>query len=71
MRMRVDLPEPDRPMTTKISPFLTSNEASMTAAVAPSSAAREKPSRRLSDGVIRVAAEDLVQAFRLQGDVIH
>ena len=33
MRIRVDLPEPDRPMTTKISPGRTSNEASMTAGV--------------------------------------
>ena len=35
MRMRVDLPEPDRPMTTKISPLSTSKEVSMTAAVCP------------------------------------
>src|SRR5699024_1808024 len=33
VRIRVDLPEPERPITTKISPSLTSNEASMTAAV--------------------------------------
>src|SRR5690606_28297315 len=33
IRMRVDLPEPDRPMTTKVSPGCTSKEASMTAAV--------------------------------------
>jgi hypothetical protein len=33
MRMRVDLPEPDRPMTTKISPVRTEKLASMTAAV--------------------------------------
>ncbi|VXB92825.1 hypothetical protein PSCLAVI8L_210023 [Pseudoclavibacter sp. 8L] len=35
VRMRVDLPEPERPMTTKISPCLTSKVASMTAAVTP------------------------------------
>jgi hypothetical protein len=31
MRMIVDLPEPDRPMMTKISPRLTSKETSSTA----------------------------------------
>ena len=34
MRMSVDLPEPESPMTTKISPRLTSKDESMTAAVA-------------------------------------
>ena len=33
IRISVDLPEPDSPITTKISPVFTSNEASMTAAV--------------------------------------
>src|SRR5699024_9580584 len=33
VRIRVDLPEPDRPMTTKISPSSTSKLASMTAAI--------------------------------------
>lgn len=33
IRMSVDLPEPERPMTTKISPRRTSKDASMTAAV--------------------------------------
>src|SRR5699024_11799800 len=37
MRMRVDLPDPDRPMTTNISPDSTLKEASITAAVVPSS----------------------------------
>ncbi len=36
MRSRVDLPEPDNPMTTKICPGSTVNEASITAAVVPS-----------------------------------
>src|SRR5690554_1023085 len=47
IRMRVDLPEPDRPMTTKVSPGLTSKVASMTAAV-PSdlTSSRGAPSRR-------------------------
>ena len=35
IRISVDLPEPDRPMTTKISPSSTSKDASMTAAVTP------------------------------------
>ncbi|CAM5640202.1 hypothetical protein SVIOM342S_08497 [Streptomyces violaceorubidus] len=34
-RTRVDLPEPDRPMTTKTSPLRTSKETSATAAVQP------------------------------------
>lgn len=36
MRSKVDLPEPDRPITTKIWPGSTRNEASITAAVVPS-----------------------------------
>jgi hypothetical protein len=50
MRSRVDLPEPDRPMTTKIWPGSTVKEASITAAVVPSarSPSRSAPSRSLS-----------------------
>lgn len=36
VRSSVDFPDPDRPITTKISPCCTSNEASITAAVVPS-----------------------------------
>ena len=35
IRTSVDLPEPDRPMTTKTSPGATSNETSRTAATQP------------------------------------
>ena len=38
MRSSVDLPDPDRPMTTKIWPGSTVKEASITAAVVPSRA---------------------------------
>ncbi len=50
MRSKVDLPDPDRPMTTKISPGSTVNEASITAAVVPSarSSSRSAPSRSRS-----------------------
>lgn len=50
MRIRVDLPEPDRPMTTKFSPGSTVKLASITAAVSPSSrsSARSRPLRRAS-----------------------
>ncbi len=44
MRTSVDLPDPDSPITTKTSPFATSNETSRTAATHPvlaSNSARE------------------------------
>ena len=37
-RTRVDLPDPDKPITTKHSPFLTSKETSFTATTCPVSA---------------------------------
>ncbi len=45
-RSSVDLPDPDRPMTTKSSPGSTAKEASITAAVVPSarSSSRSAPS---------------------------
>ncbi len=44
-RRRVDLPDPDRPMTTKIWPGSTVKDASITAAVVPSarSSSRSAP----------------------------
>ena len=46
MRMIVDLPEPDRPMMTKISPRSTVKLASMTAAVPASATSwRDAPAR--------------------------
>lgn len=47
IRMMVDLPEPDRPMMTKISPGETAKLASMTAAV-PASATCVRLSPALS-----------------------
>lgn len=48
MRSRVDLPDPDSPMTTKICPGSTLKEASITAAVVPSarSSSRSAPRSR-------------------------
>ncbi len=60
MRMSVDLPEPERPMTTKISPCFTSNDASITAAV-PSglTSSRLAPCSEAADRLDGAAPEDL------------
>lgn len=44
MRSSVDLPDPDSPMTTKISPGSTVKDASMTAAVVPSARSSSRAS---------------------------
>ncbi|CAM5245788.1 hypothetical protein STENM327S_08475 [Streptomyces tendae] len=44
MRSSVDLPDPDSPMTTKISPGSTVKDASMTAAVVPSARSSSRTS---------------------------
>ncbi len=49
-RTSVDLPEPDRPMTTKTSPLRTSKETSRTAAVQPVRERSSAASRAASSG---------------------
>ena len=67
VRTSVDLPEPERPITTKTSPGQTSNDTSRTATTQPvfarSSFAREVGVRRADDAV-GVRAEDLPDPVR-------
>ena len=65
VRTSVDLPDPERPITTNTSPGQTSNETSRTAATQPvfaRSSAREVGVRR-ADHAVGVGAEDLPDAL--------
>ena len=66
VRTSVDLPEPDRPMTTKISPGHTSKETSRTAATQSCfarSSARGRSASRRADDAVGMAPEDLPDAL--------
>ena len=73
VRSRVDLPDPDRPMTTNIWPSSTSIDASITAAVVPSArrSSRLGAGFELADRVLGSSAEHFVQVLGLQPGHIY
>ena len=65
-RTRVDLPLPDRPITTKTSPGLTSNDTSRIAIIEPVlalSSSREQVDVRRADDLVLGRPEDLPQVL--------